>query len=174
MKALKIWKHYNTKETKFYLFCGFRMTHDSDELLYKDVWEVFQRIKILMQYGCLGYIMRHEDYHNHPLNNIYVQLARWCNQPGFYRNLSFWEFCYKNQTYWEKSTLGYTHAKPLKTYEEFQEDLKAGYYNAPNKICLPLQTACDFLEKFKEHKEELLEMYNYRLKDLKDPSLWAR
>lgn len=174
VKALKIWKHYNTKETKFYLFCGFRMTHDSDELLYKDVWEVFQRIKILMQYGCLGYIMRHEDYHNHPLNNIYVQLARWCNQPGFYRNLSFWEFCYKNQTYWEKSTLGYTHAKPLKTYEEFQEDLKAGYYNAPNKICLPLQTACDFLEKFKEHKEELLEMYNYRLKDLKDPSLWAR
>ena len=30
------------------------------------------------------------------------------------------------------------------------------------------------LEKFKEHKEELLEMYSYRLKDLRDPSLWAR
>lgn len=174
VKALKIWKYYNKKETKFYLFCGFRMKKDSDELLYKDVWEVFQRIKILMQYGCLGYIMRHEDYHNHPLNNIYVQLARWCNQPGFYRNLSFWEFCYKNQTYWEKTTLGYKHDKPLKSYEEFQEDLKAGYYDAPNKICLPLKTACDFLDKFEAHKEELLEMYNYRLKDLKDPSLWAR
>ena len=106
-----------------------------------------------MQYGCLGYIMRHEDYHNHELSNIYVQIARWCNQPGFYRNLSFWEFCYKNQTYWEKTTLGYKHDKPLKSYEEFQEDLKAGYYNAPNKICLPLKTACDFLDRFKEHKE---------------------
>ena len=127
-----------------------------------------------MQYGCLGYIMRHEDYHNHALSNIYVQIARWCNQPGFYRNLSFWEFCYKNQTYWEKTTLGYKHDKPLKSYEEFIEDLHNGYYNEPNKICLPLKTACDFLDKFNEHKEELLEMYNYRLKYLKDPSLWAR
>lgn len=174
VKALKIWKHYNTKETKFYLFCGFRLTAADDEKLYTDVWEIFQRIKILMQYGCLGYIMRHEDYHNHELSNIYVQIARWCNQPGFYRNLSFWEFCYKNQTYWEKTTLGYKHKKPLKSYEEFLEDLNNGYYDTPNKICLPLKTACDFLEKFKEHKEELLEMYRYRLKDLRDPSLWAR
>ena len=174
VKALKIWKFYNSKETKFYLFCGFRLKKDSDDLLYKDVWEVFQRIRILMMYGCLPYIMRHEDYHNHPLNNIYVQLARWCNQPGFFRNLSFWDFCYKNQTYWEKSTLGYKHDKPLKSYEEFLEDLDAGYYNAPNKITLPLKTALDFLEKFKEHKEELLEMYKYKLKELKDPSLWAR
>lgn len=124
-----------------------------------------------MQYGCLPYIMRHEDYHNHPLSNIYVQIARWCNQPGFFRNLSFWDFCYKNQTFWEKSTLGIT--TPPKTYEEFVEDYNNGYYS-DKKICLPLRTAIDFLEKFPEHKEELLEMYKYKLKDLKDPNLWKR
>ena len=164
-KALKIWKYYNKKETKFYLFCGFKLKHNSDEKLYTDVWEIFQRIKVLMQYGCLGYIMRHEDYHNHPLSNIYVQIARWCNQPGFYRNLSFWQFCYKNQTYWEEHTLGLQLKDKLKSYEDFLVDYNNGYYN-DKKICLPLQTIISFLDKYSEHKKELLEMFNYRLKDL--------
>lgn len=174
IKALKIWKYYNDKETKFYLFCGFRLTKDSDDLLYKDVWEIFQRIKILMQYGCLGYIMRHEDYHNHPLNNIYTQIARWCNQPGFYRNLSFWQFCYKNQTFWEKSTLGIESENPFKTYDEFLDDYNAGYYTGKIKLSLPVRTVMQFVEKYKEHREEILEMFSYKLKDLKNPKLWAR
>lgn len=172
-KALKIWKYYNKKETKFYLFCGFKLKHNSDEKLYTDVWEIFQRIKVLMQYGCLGYIMRHEDYHNHPLSNIYVQIARWCNQPGFYRNLSFWQFCYKNQTYWEEHTLGLQLKDKLKSYEDFLVDYNNGYYN-DKKICLPLQTIISFLDKYSEHKKELLEMFNYRLKDLVNPKLWER
>lgn len=173
VKALKIWKHYNTKGTKFYLFCGFRLTKDSDELLYQDIWEIFQRIKILMQYGCLGYIMRHEDYNKHPLNNIYVQIARWCNQPQFYKKMSFWEFCYRNQTYWEEKTFNINISKKLKSYNEFIEDYKAGYYK-DKKICLPLKTILTFLEKFAENKEELLEMFNYRFSDLVDPLLWKR
>ena len=172
VKALKIWKHYNKKETKFYLFCGFRLTPTDDEKLYNDVWEVFQRIKILMQYGCLGYIMRHEDYHKHALSNIYTQLARWCNQPGFYRNMSFWEFCYKNQSYWEK-TSRQIEGPALKTYEEFERDYKAGKYGEKD-ICRPLRTLIDFLEYFPQHKDELLEMFNYKLKELKNPQLWAR
>ncbi len=173
VKALKIWKYYNSKETKFYLFCGFRITPDNDDRLYTDIWKTFQRIKILMQYGCLGYIMRHEDYHNHPLSNIYVQIARWCNQPQFYKKMSFWEFCYRNQTFWEEHTLKLTIDKPLKTYTEFLVDYQNGYYN-DKKICLPLATVLAVLEKYSEHREELLEMFNYRLRDLINPSLWAR
>lgn len=173
VKALKIWKYYNSKETKFYLFCGFRITSDSDSRLYTDVWEIFQRIKILMQYGCLGYIMRHEDYHNHRLNNIYVQIARWCNQPQFYKKMSFWEFCYRNQTFWEEHTLKVKIDKPIKTYEEFLNDLQNGYYE-DKKICRPLATVIEFLDNYPEHKEELLEMFNYKLRDLLNPSLWAR
>lgn len=173
VKALKIWKYYNSKETKFYLFCGFRITHDSDDRLYTDIWEIFQRIKILMQYGCLGYIMRHEDYHNHPLNNIYVQIARWCNQPQFYKKMSFWEFCYRNQTFWEENTLKLKVDKQLKSYKEFVKDYNNGYYN-DIKICRPLQTIISILEKYPEHKDELLEMFNYRLRDLVNPALWSR
>ncbi len=125
-----------------------------------------------MQYGCLGYIMRHEDYHNHALSNIYVQIARWCNQPGFYRNMSFWEFCYKNQSYWER-TSRHINGPALVTYDEFEKAYNAGKYGEKD-LCRPLRTVVDFLEYFPEHKEELLEMFNYKLRDLKNPSLWAR
>lgn len=172
-KALKIWKRYNKKETKFYLFCGFKLTPDNDELLYQDIWEIFARIKVLMQYGCLGYIMRHEDYHNHELSNIYVQIARWCNQPAFYKKMSFWEFCYRNQTFWEEHTLGLKIDKPLKSYEEFLEDYNNGYYN-DKKICLPLKTVLLFLEKFNSHNTELLQMFNYRLRELENSDLWLK
>ena len=174
VKALKIWKHYNPKKpTKFYLFCGFMLKSGDDAKLYKDVWELFQRIKILMQYGCFGYVMRHEDYHNHELSNIYVQLARWCNQPQFYRYMSFWEYCYRNQSFWEQKTLKRTDVPNLKSYEEFLEDRANGYYK-DIKICKPLNTLLEFLDKFPDHREELLEMFNYKLKELKDPSLWKR
>lgn len=169
--ALKIWKKYNKKETKFYLFCGYKLTPLNDDKLYQDIWEIFHRIKILMNYGCLGYIMRHEDYHNHPLNNIYIQIARWCNQPQFYKKMSFWEFCYRNQTYWEEKTGRYKIEKKLKSYEEFIEDYNSGMYK-DRKLCLPLRSIMAIMNKFPDHKAELLEMFNYKLKNLINPSLW--
>lgn len=172
VKALKIWKRYNKKETKFYLFCGFKLTAGDDTKLYQDVWEIFARIKILMQYGCLGYIMRHEDYHKHELSNIYVQIARWCNQPAFYKKMSFWEFCYRNQTFWEQRTLG-RDVPSLKSYDEFVEDYNAGYYDSV-KMCLPLRTIVTFLERFSSHKPELLEYFNMRLNNMVNPSNWIK
>ena len=124
-----------------------------------------------MNYGCLGYIMRHEDYHNHPLNNIYIQIARWCNQPQFYKKMSFWEFCYRNQTYWEEKTGRYKIEKKLKSYEEFIEDYNSGMYKE-RKLCLPLKSIMAIMNKFPDHKAELLEMFNYKLKNLINPSLW--
>lgn len=116
--------------------------------------------------------MRHEDYKKAPIPNIYVQIARWCNQPGFYRNLSFWQFCYKNQTYWEEHTLGIKHER-LKTYEEFLEDYKNGYYNEV-KMATPLKTIFDFLNKFKHHQKAFLSFFNLSFKQMKDPKLWYR
>lgn len=171
-KALKIWKYYNKKETKFYLFCGYKLTPNSDERILNDVREIFLRIKLLMQYGCLGYIMRHEDFHNHPLSNIYTQIARWCNQTQFHKKMSFWEFCYRNQTYWEETTLK-IKVQRLKSYDEFMIDYQNGYYS-DKKICLPLKTALTFLEKFPRNKSELLEMWNYKFDDLINPKLWER
>lgn len=172
-KALKIWKYYCPKrETKFYLFCGFRQTPFDDYTFQKDIAEIFMRICVLMRYGCLGYIMRHEDYKKSPMPNIYVQIARWCNQPGFYRNLSFWQFCYKNQTYWEEHTLGIKHDR-LKTYEEFIEDYESGYY-ADKGMTTPLKTVFEFLNKFHHHKDIFLKFFNMSFKQMIDPNLWKR
>ena len=177
-KALKIWKHYNPqKGTKFYLFCGFKQTPDNKNKFYRDIWEIFQRIRVLMQYGCVGYIMRHDDYHQAPISNLYVQIARWCNQQAFYKKMSFWEYAYRNQTYWEQ-TVGFEVVKEIKTYEEFLRDYQTGYYvkedarGKVRKICRTLQTLLDMLEMFPEYNNELLEMFNYKMSNLKNPHLW--
>lgn len=177
-KALKIWKHYNPKKgTKFYLFCGFKQSVNKREMFYKDIWEIFQRIKILMTYGCVGYLMRHEDYHHAPVSNLYIQIARWCNQQAFFKKMSFWEYTYRNQTYWEQST-GFVVTKEIKPFEEFYKDYKTGYYERTDsrgkvrKICRTLQTLLDVLEMFPIHRDELLEMFNYKMSNLINPKLW--
>lgn len=173
VKALKIWKYYCPKrETKFYLFCGFQQSKTNYNKFQLDIAEIFMRICVLMRYGCLPYIMRHEDYKKSPIPNIYVQIARWCNQPGFFRNLSFWQFCYKNQTFWEEHSLGRSPSR-LKTYEEFLEDYHNGYYEQIG-LSTPLRTLIDFLDKFKEHKQLFLSFFNMSFKQMIDPSLWYR
>lgn len=179
-RALKIWKHYCPKKgTKFYLFCGFKQKPDRFDLFYKDIWELFQRIKVLMEYGCVGYVMRHADYHNAPIENIYVQIARWCNQQAFYKKMSFWEYAYRNQTFWEEGA-GFEVPQKIKQFADFERDLQAGYYEKEDvrgkirKISRPLQTVIDVLEMFPEHREELLEMFDYKMENLKDPRLWEQ
>ena len=45
-RALKIWKHYNPKKgTKFYLFCGFKLTEESHDKFYKDIWDYSKESK---------------------------------------------------------------------------------------------------------------------------------
>lgn len=172
-ESLKIWKYYcPKKETKFYLFCGFEQTPTDKKKFQKDIAELFMRICVLMRHGCLGYIMRHEDYKQAPQPNIYVQIARWCNQPGFYRNLSFWQFCYKNQTYWEEHTRGAKN-RPLKSFEEFMEDYNNGYYNKVT-MTTPLKAIFDFLNLFDDHKQLFLRFFNMSFKQMIDPSLWYR
>lgn len=173
VKALKIWKYYcPKKETKFYLFCGFQQSENDYKKFQQDIAEIFMRICVLMRYGCLPYIMRHEDYKKAPIPNIYVQIARWCNQPGFFRNLSFWQFCYKNQTFWEEHTLGRKPTR-LKSYEEFIEDYNSGYYDEIG-ISTPLRTVLEFLDRFKEHKNLFLSFFNMSFKQMINPILWYR
>lgn len=171
-QALKIWKKFNPKKgTKFYLFCGFKQCPDDTNRFYRDIWELFHRIRILMQYGCVGYVMRHQDYHNAPIANLYVQIARWCNQPQFYKKMSFWEFSYRNQSYWEECTLPFSGRPQLMSFEEFEDDIRIGYYDRV-KMCLPLKDIIDVLEMFPEHRNELIEMFNYKMMNLINPKLW--
>ena len=145
-KSLRVWKkHCPTKTTKFYLFCGFELTPESDEKLLQDVCELFWRIRILMKYGCLGYVMRHEDYKKHPLGNIYTQIARWCNQPQFYKKMSFHQFIDRNQ--------------------DFAID--------KSKKCMSLRTYEAFMERFSDKKDLLDDLFdNVRYESLIDKHNW--
>lgn len=121
-RKLKIWKrHCPSKTTKFYLFCGYELTAEDDEKIFTDVYYLFRRIQILMSFGCLGYVMRHADYENHRLGNIYTQVARWCNQPQFYKKMSFEEFVLRNQSYQEENSSSTKTCKSLATYNEFKK-----------------------------------------------------
>ena len=171
-RALKIWKRNNPKKgTKFYLFCGFLQKENDTERFYRDIWELFQRIRVLMQYGCVGYVMRHQDYHHAPIANLYIQIARWCNQQQFYKKMSFWEFSYRNQSYWEENTLPATGRPELMPFEQFEDDIRAGYYDRV-KMSLPLRDIVEVLDMFPEHRDELIEMFNYKMMDLVNPALW--
>ncbi len=124
-RKLKIWKqHCTQKTTKLYLFCGYELKEGDDQMLFNDVLILFKRIEVLMKHGSIGYVMRHSDYKNHRLGNIYTQIARWCNQPQFYKKMSFKEFVDRNQTYQEEHSNSKAICKSVRTYNEFQELFK--------------------------------------------------
>ena len=107
---LKIWRTYCKKETKLYVLCGYdARSNDSvygiqgdytiDQKDLVDIENTFERISILMKYGCLPYIMRYKTYKDSKYKGIYVQLGRWCNQPAIFKKMTFEEFCLRNQYY---------------------------------------------------------------------------
>lgn len=92
-KKVQLWRRYSSRVCKMYVLSGY---DSQDE---NDLVSVFERIKILMKYGSLPYIMRYEEYKNSRFRGMYVELARWCNQPQFFKKKSFREFCIANQDY---------------------------------------------------------------------------
>lgn len=87
---LKIWKKYCKKTTKLYVLCAY----ESQDV--NDIINTFERIKILMKYNCLPYIMRYNEYKNSEMKGMYITISRWCNQPSFFKKKSFREFCEAN------------------------------------------------------------------------------
>ncbi|MFZ3173164.1 MAG: hypothetical protein WA118_14430 [Carboxydocellales bacterium] len=93
ISKVQLWKRYSNKYPKMYILSAY---NSQDE---KDIIDVFERIHILMKFGCMPYIMRYEAYKVSRYKGIYIQIARWCNQPQFYKKMSFREFCERNQYY---------------------------------------------------------------------------
>lgn len=92
----RIRNHTNNNNIKFYVLVGFNST-DAE-----DIENAFKRIALLMQYHCLPYIMRYQNKNDTPwkrskYRTIYIQLARWCNQPSFFKKKSFRQYCEANQ-----------------------------------------------------------------------------
>lgn len=120
---LKIWQNYSKKVAKLYVLCGY---DSQDEV---DIANTFERIKILMKYHCLPYIMRHANYQNSKYRGLYITIARWCNQPNFLKKKSFREYCEANQEYKkDQSSLCSSMVAMLEFEKEFPE-IAARYYD---------------------------------------------
>lgn len=92
--GLKLFRKYiKSASTKAYLLCGY----ESQDV--KDIEEVFIRLESLWKYNCFGYLMRYNRGNNVKdkiIRGIYTHLARWINQPGFQRYMTFRVFCNKS------------------------------------------------------------------------------
>lgn len=120
---LRLWKTYCTKTTKLYVFCGFDRNKKWNEEFWKqDIIDCFERIKILMAYGCLPYIMRFNRYVESPYKGTYINLARWCNQPSFFKKKSYREFCQANGE--NSATMRYANK-----FEKDCPDIAARFYD---------------------------------------------
>jgi hypothetical protein len=108
-EKLKLWRKCCSKTTKLYILCAY----ESQDI--NDIISTFERIRILMKYKCLPYIMRYEKYKTSPFIGMYINLARWCNQPNFFKKKSFREFCYANQ-----NTNSIKKCATLRYMEEFE------------------------------------------------------
>ena len=138
IRGLEVWRKHCLKSTKLYVLVAY------DSLDEKDIEGTFFRIKILMEFGCLPYIMRFEKYKDSHFKSMYTQLARWCNQPGFFKKMSFRQFCIRNEEY----------------HQGLQYDNEPGEYNTVLKIpegfnrkekySMCYQTMLDFEEEFPE------------------------
>ena len=82
---------------KFYVLCGFDRQGKYDyDFWIRDIKDTFERIFILAKYNFKPYIMRFEKYKTSPLYGTYVNIACWCNQPSLFNNLSYKQFCEKD------------------------------------------------------------------------------
>lgn len=125
---MKLWRKYVSKTTKLYVFCGFdREDKWDDKFWLQDIIDVFKRIKILMKYGCLPYIMRFNRYEESPYRGMYINLARWCNQPSFFKKKSFREFCFANQK--ENSKIECASVRYMRDFEELYPEIAKEYFD---------------------------------------------
>ncbi len=98
-KKLQLIRQHTEKIPKFYCFCGYN--HENPDSYPEGFWvndiaDLFERICILMEHHALPYIMRYKDYELSEYKGIYITVARWCNQPSFFKKKSFREFCEAN------------------------------------------------------------------------------
>ncbi len=122
-ERLKIWQQYSSKIAKLYVLCGY---DSQDEV---DIANTFERIKILMKYHCLPYIMRHEYYQKSKYRALYVTIARWCNQPNFLKKKSFREYCEANQEYKKDKTSLCSSLQSMMDFEKEHPDIASKYFD---------------------------------------------
>lgn len=128
-KKLELIAEYgNNKSVKFYVLVGFKSTDAFD------IENAFKRIELLLNYGCLPYIMRFQNENECPwkkseFRNMYIAMARWCNQPSIIKKMSFREFCIANQKIKKNPTNTCSTYKAMIDFENSYPDIANKYFN---------------------------------------------
>jgi len=133
VNKIKLWNSVKTnkKNTKLYIFCGFDYNDIYDENFWiNDIIDVLERIYILMQYNCIPYIMRHDNYLNapNPYRGVYIQLARWCNQPTFFKKQSLLEYVYKTDGIGREDKM-YASKRYIEEFTNKHPEIANKYFN---------------------------------------------
>lgn len=122
-KRLNTWRKYCLKSTKLYVLCAY----DSQDA--NDIVNTFERIKILMKYGCLPYIMRYELYKNSKYRSLYTQISRWCNQPQFFKKKSFRQFCEAHQAIRKNKEINCSAFQCMIDFEDEYPEIAKKYFD---------------------------------------------
>ena len=152
IRGLKIWREHCDKSTKLYVL----VAYDSQDEI--DIEGTFYRIKILMEFGCLPYIMRFEKYNDSKFKDMYIQLARWCNQPSFFKKMSFRQYCVRNEEFHQGLNKIYKDGI-YRTTLEFPDG-----YKKKNKFCSCYRTMLQFEAEFPDIAKKYFDL---RFEDLK-------
>ncbi len=128
-------KYTNVTCLKFYVLVAFEST-DAD-----DIENAFKRIELLMRYRCLPYLMRYQNKNDTPwkrseYREMYITMARWCNQPSFYKKMTFREFCLANQDRIKTEGKLCTAMRAMTSFEEKHPEIAQRYFDLrfPKKV----------------------------------------
>lgn len=128
-KKLKLIRHY-TKATniKFYILVGF------DGIDFEDIENMWKRVELLMRYQCLPYIMRYQEKNKTPwkqskYRGLYVTMARWCNQPSFFKKKSFRQYCEANQDRVKRKNFTCSSMRALIEFENDHPEIAEKYFD---------------------------------------------
>lgn len=109
---MQLARNYTDAVLKFYCFTGFDRSDNWDENFWRqDIFDLLIRIEILMKHKCMPYVMRFFRYEESPYRGVYITIARWCNQPSFYKKKSLREF----------ASMRGTHASDYKYLSDFED-----------------------------------------------------
>lgn len=127
-KLKLIARHRTSRSIKFYLLVGFESTD------YKDIENAFRRIALLLEYGCLPYVMRYQDKDRAPWKEskyakLYTAIARWCNQPRIIKKMSFRYFCEANQALKKDASKLCTCMQAMTDFEREHPEIAQRYFD---------------------------------------------
>lgn len=92
-QKLRLIREYTNIIPKFYVLCGYDRKNKWDyEFWVQDIFDLMERIQLLMNHHCKPYIMRYNRYVESPYQGFYKVVAAWCNQPSFFKKKSLIEF----------------------------------------------------------------------------------